>query len=60
LYVKQVKTGVELHIPVHPALKRSLDAYGIKGQSLVGRRTSEAKQKWLTSPKKWLTFRQAL
>jgi integrase len=37
LYVKQVKTGVELWIPMHPALKRSLNAYGIKGPTLVGR-----------------------
>jgi integrase len=37
LYVKQVKTGVELRIPLHPALKRSLNAYGIKGPTLVGR-----------------------
>jgi len=37
LYVKQQKTGSELRIRVHPALRRSLNAYGIKGQHLVGR-----------------------
>jgi integrase len=36
-YVKQQKTGAELRIPVHPALRRSLNAYGIRGQHLVGR-----------------------
>lgn len=37
LYVKQQKTGTELHIQIHPALRRSMNAYGIKGQYLIGR-----------------------
>jgi integrase len=37
LFVKQQKTGTELRIRVHPALRRSLNAYGIRGQHLVGR-----------------------
>lgn len=37
LYVKQQKTGAELNIPVHPALRRSLNAYGIHGQNLISR-----------------------
>lgn len=38
LSVKQEKTGTALKIPVHPALQRSLNAYGIRGQHLVGRK----------------------
>ncbi len=37
LYVKQQKTGVELTIPIHPGLRRSLNAHGIHGQHLVAR-----------------------
>jgi enterobacteria phage integrase len=34
--IVQQKTGTALTIPVHPALRRSMIAYGIKGQHLVG------------------------
>jgi integrase len=37
IYVKQEKTETELHIPMHPGLKRSLNAYGIHGQHLIAR-----------------------
>jgi site-specific recombinase XerD len=39
IYVKQQKTGAELVIPLHAALRRSINAYGLRGgQYLVGRR----------------------
>lgn len=37
LYVKQKKTGVELLIPIHPGLRKSMHAYGIRGPALCGR-----------------------
>lgn len=37
IHMVQQKTGTALRIPVHPELKRSLNAYGIKGQRLVGK-----------------------
>lgn len=37
IHVKQEKTGAKLKIPVHPNLQKSINAYGIKGQHLVGR-----------------------
>ena len=37
LYVVQQKTKVELNIRIHPELRRSLNAYGIRGQHLIGR-----------------------
>lgn len=41
LSVRQEKTGTALRIPVHPELQRSLNAYGIRGQYLVGRKDGQ-------------------
>jgi integrase len=37
IYVVQEKTGVELWIPIHPELQRSLKAYQTKGLALIGK-----------------------
>jgi integrase len=37
IHLVQEKTGTALRIPIHPALKRSLHAYGIKGRHLIGK-----------------------
>lgn len=38
IHVVQEKTGVEVQIRIHPNLQKSLNAYGIRGQHLVGRK----------------------
>jgi len=37
IHLKQQKTGHEMHIKIHPNLKKSINAYGVKGRHLVGR-----------------------
>lgn len=37
IHLTQQKTGAKLRIRIHDALQRSMNAYGIKGQHLVGR-----------------------